>query len=367
MMTQQSGDNQESSTHAPQPVWLFSATTDLLTFSGSALAALLLVMTGHRAGWLDSDEPEWLWVAAILMIDVAHVYATAFRVYLDPPELQRRPWLYWLTPALAFLLGWAVHSESSIWFWRILAYLAVFHFVRQQYGWVALYRARNGEQDRWGWWIDSVTIYAATVYPLLYWHGNLPRQFHWFLEDDFLSLPLVVASVARPLYWVVMVIYFGRSAWRAAVTGFSNPGKDLVVLTTAVCWYVGIITYNSVFAFTVTNVIIHGVPYMVLVYRFRCSSVPQAERPRSRTRLLLAFLGTVWLLAYIEEMLWDLCLWHDRPWLFGSWWNLDAASGFLIPLLAVPQLTHYILDGFIWRRRSNARVSSLVTRRPALD
>jgi hypothetical protein len=36
-------------------------------------------------------------------------------------------------------------------------------------------------------------------------------------------------------------------------------------------------------------------------------------------------------------------------------------------LLAVPQLTHYILDGFIWRRRSNARVSSLVTRRPALD
>jgi hypothetical protein len=25
-----------------------------------------------------------------------------------------------------------------------------------------------------------------------------------------------------------------------------------------------------------------------------------------------------------------------------------------VPLLAVPQLTHYILDGFVWRRKNNA-------------
>jgi hypothetical protein len=25
----------------------------------------------------------------------------------------------------------------------------------------------------------------------------------------------------------------------------------------------------------------------------------------------------------------------------------------LVPLLAVPQITHYVLDGFLWRRRSN--------------
>ena len=26
---------------------------------------------------------------------------------------------------------------------------------------------------------------------------------------------------------------------------------------------------------------------------------------------------------------------------------------YLVPLLALPQLTHYVLDGFIWRRKSN--------------
>jgi hypothetical protein len=26
---------------------------------------------------------------------------------------------------------------------------------------------------------------------------------------------------------------------------------------------------------------------------------------------------------------------------------------FLVPLLAIPQLTHYVLDGFIWRKKSN--------------
>jgi hypothetical protein len=75
-----------------------------------------------------------------------------------------------------------------------------------------------------------------------------------------------------------------------------NPGKDVVVITTAVCWYIGIVTFNSDYAFTVTNVIIHGVPYMVLVYWYRCK----------------------------EQ--------------------------------AVPQITHYVLDGFIWKRKSTRRL-----------
>ena len=39
----------------------------------------------------------------------------------------------------------ALYSRGELVFWRALAYLAVFHFVRQQYGWMALYRARMGE------------------------------------------------------------------------------------------------------------------------------------------------------------------------------------------------------------------------------
>jgi hypothetical protein len=143
--------------------WLFSPVVDLCTFLGSALLALGLLVVGYFAGWLHGDTPEFLWVAAILMIDVAHVYATGFRVYFDPAELRRRPWLYGLAPALAFAVGAALYSESHVWFWRALAYLAVFHFVRQQYGWVALYRAKAGERSTFGLWIDWRSIWRRFI------------------------------------------------------------------------------------------------------------------------------------------------------------------------------------------------------------
>ena len=171
--------------------WLFSPTVDLLTFLGSAVVALALLAVAWPFGWLESESPEWLWVTAVLMIDVAHVYATGFRVYFDPVELRRRPWVYTLTPLLGFLIGLSLYSESKMIFWRTLAYLAVFHFVRQQYGWVALYRSRAGERGRAGFWIDTLAIYLATVYPLIHWHAHLPRRFWWFLN---FGVPVVMQS-----------------------------------------------------------------------------------------------------------------------------------------------------------------------------
>lgn len=344
--------------------WLFSPTVDLFAFLGSALIALGLLAVGAQLGWLESDTPEWMWVAAILMIDVAHVYSTGFRVYFDRDELKRRPWLYGLTPLFALLIGAAVYSESSIYFWRTLAYLAVFHFVRQQYGWVALYRARENDQGRIGWWIDATAIYMATIYPLTYWHAHLPRNFWWFLTGDFASLPIWFASVMEPLYWIALGVYAIRSSYRAIALGQRNPGKDLVVLTTAVCWYVGIITFNSDYAFTVTNVIIHGVPYMVLVYWYSIKGKPTKT---SHVPRIVSFLGIVWVLAYLEEMFWDCGVWRERSWLFGSAWDSGHFEWILVPLLAVPQITHYVLDGFIWRRRSNQRFSTLVSENPSAE
>ncbi len=350
--------------------WLFSPTVDLAAFLGSALFALALLVVGHFLGVLHSDSPEWTWVTAILLIDVAHVYATAFRVYFDPAEFRRRRGLYLLTPVIAFAIGWAVYSEyGSLIFWRVLAYLAVFHFVRQQYGWVALYRRRGDETDRSGWWIDSVAIYLATLYPLVWWHANLPRQFAWFLDSgrDFIDVPAIAQQVLEPIYWCSLLAYGVRSLERGLRFGLWNPGKDIVVATTAVCWHVGIITFNSDYAFTVTNVVIHGIPYFVVVYWSWAASTSLEASASSATpgnilsRLVLAsrwrrivvFLATLWLLAFIEELLWDRGVWHERAWLFGSSWDSDAFDAVLIPMLAVPQITHYILDGFIWKRRSN--------------
>ncbi len=364
--------------------WLFSPTVDLAAFLGSALLSLLLLAVGHQLGVLHGDSPEWTWVTAILLIDVAHVWATAFRVYFDPVEFRRRRGLYLLTPVISFAVGWAVYSEyGSLVFWRLLAYLAVFHFVRQQYGWVALYRNRGHETERFGRWIDSAAIYLATIYPLVWWHAHLPRRFAWFLDSghDFLAVPQIAEQLLEPVYWMALLAYFARLLGRGFRFGQWNPGKDIVVATTAFCWHVGIITFNSDYAFTVTNVVIHGVPYFVIVFWSwsRGSKPDDGQRDASagtarslfrptdggsRFRRILVFFATLWALAFVEELLWDRGVWHERAWLFGAGWQADDYAAVLVPLLAVPQVTHYILDGFIWKRRSNPSLQSLASSAP---
>lgn len=357
--------------------WLFSRRVDLGVFLGSALLAAAAIAIGAVAGVLDGDTPGWAWVPAIVLCDVAHVWSTAFRTYLDPVERRARPKLLVLVPLLGLAAGVALHAFGPLVFWRTLAYLAIFHFVRQQYGWVSLYRARAGETDRATKTVDTAAIYAATLYPLLHWHTHLPRRFSWFVPGDIVALPSFVMPIATAIYGVAMSAYVVRSvvAW---TRGRGNPGKDVVVATTAAAWFTGIIVFDSDYAFTVTNVIMHGVPYFALVYvhsrrataaASARASTSEPARPSLAARLtrnVFVFLGALWLVAFAEELLWDRAVWHDRPWLFGDAWELPTAVHLVVvPLLALPQLVHYVLDGFIWRRRSNPSVAQLVDAPPS--
>jgi hypothetical protein len=348
--------------------WLFGPRLDLAVFLGSALLAFALLGVGALAGALDRGTPDWVWVPAVLLVDVAHVWATGFRVYFDKAELRRRPVLYALVPVLGFASSVTLLAiAGSAVFWRCLAYLAIFHFVRQQYGWVALYRAKCRETDRAGQWLDAATIYSATLYPLLYWHTHLPRHFDWFVPGDVFALPAFLDALARPLYVALLSAYALRSAlqWRR---GEGNLGKDVIVVTTAACWYVGIVALDSDYAFTVTNVLIHGIPYFALVYvtrRATQAAVAPASAAGSRLGRVASFLGLLWFIAYVEEMLWDRAIWQDHGWLFGSPWAVgDHARTVLVALLALPQLTHYVLDGFVWRRRYNPELARVFEPEP---
>jgi hypothetical protein len=340
--------------------WLFSPAIDLSVFLGSAVLSLLLLLLGWQYGFLNSESPDWTWISAVLLIDVAHVWATSFRVYFDTEELKRRPALYSLVPICGYLIGVALYSEGAITFWRVLAYIAVFHFVRQQYGWVALYRAKLKERSRVTYWIDTVTIYLATIYPLAFWMTQLPRNFEWFVQNDFINMPALVAQILFPLYLLSLIVYFAKSIYLYFAEGFANPGKDIIVATTAVCWYVGIVALNSDYAFTVTNVIIHGVPYFALVYWYSQQRRETATKfYRTLSGNWLVFLATLWLLAYVEELFWHRGIWHERLWIFGAadngGWDWEKLKVFLVPLLAIPQLTHYVLDGFLWKRKYNEK------------
>jgi hypothetical protein len=347
-----------------RPAWLFGARLDVSVFLGSFALSMIALAAGAWTGMLDDDTPSWLWVPAVILCDVAHVWATAFRTYLDPGERRARRRLFTVVPVVGLAASIALYALGTMTFWRTLAYLAIFHFVRQQYGWVSLYRARNGERARLGKVIDTAAIYASTLYPLLYWHTHVPRRFSWFVTGDVVALPPFLLPAGFALWALALAAYVVRAIvlWSR---GTPNPGKDLVVATTAVAWYLGIVAFDSDYAFTVTNVFMHGIPYFALVFvQGRRKDAAPAGAPSWTSRVasnVFAYLGVLWVVAFVEELLWDRAVWHDRAWLFGEGWSLTGWELVIVPLLALPQLTHYVLDGFIWKRRSNQALAALAS------
>ncbi|HJV22941.1 MAG TPA: hypothetical protein VJ570_09590 [Holophagaceae bacterium] len=339
---------------APQP-WLFSPRLDLLAFGGSFLLALAVVALGSATGRLAEPLPLGLWLVLVVGVDVAHVHATWLRTYLDPREVRSHPWRYLLVPALAYLGGVAVHQFGALPFWRALAYLAVFHFIRQQAGWISLYQREEARSSAWDRRLDQAAVYAATLWPLAWWHAHLPRPFSWFVAGDFAALvPPWAVDLTFPLYAGLLAAFLLRQAWLALREGTFRAGKTLVLGTTALGWYLGIVRFHSDWAFTALNVLPHGIPYAVLVWqrsaRAGAASGPAAALVKAGPAL---FASLLLLVALGEEWIWDLGIWHDHPALFGEGWNLGAtAQMWLVPLLALPQAVHYLLDGFIWRRPS---------------
>src|SRR5258708_38455690 len=105
------------------------------------------------------------------------------------------------------------YLQSCLLFWRLLASLAVFHFIRQQYGFLRIY-SREEKAPAWARWTDTFTVYYATIYPLLYWHLGEPRNFNWFVDDDLFRFRSGGRlRIATLLYYAMLLLQCGRELW----------------------------------------------------------------------------------------------------------------------------------------------------------
>lgn len=351
----------ETATENRQP-WIYSAAPDSIFILAPPFLITLIIFLFPGMFHDGAEVSPVFWIILVLCVDVAHVYSTLYRTYFDPETFGTRKNLFLLVPLLVFIFGVLVYSMNGLIFWRIAAYLAVFHFIRQQYGFLRIY-SRREKQPKWSYTLDTITIYLLTVYPILWWHLSGPRNFSWFVDGDFyfvhmpwLLLPLQICYWSIASAWVMKEIYF------SVKNRFVNVPKFLLMAGTGLSWYLGIITFNGDLVFTALNVISHGIPYMALIWmhgnKKHVASIPEKKKRTFisaifRPRYLFLFVGILILIAYLEEGLWDRWVWNDHPQYFTLFHFLpkisDSYLAFIVPLLAVPQLTHYVLDGFIWR------------------
>ncbi|MDF2552152.1 MAG: hypothetical protein K0R77_1427 [Chryseobacterium sp.] len=335
--------------------WIHNAKTDgWLILSPPFLILLIIFVFQQQIQSLERGYSFYTWLFLIVFVDVAHVYSTLFKTYFIKTEIRKRPLLYYGIPALSWILGLVLYQFGSLSFWSVLALIAVFHFVRQQYGFMRIY-ARfepNGLSKR----IDEIAIYAATIYPMLYWFKT-PRAFTWFVENEFNWFKNIpdYTQVITIIYFIILSAWIFKTAFEIFRTKQINIPKIAIITGTFLSWYFGIVYFNNDFVFTFLNVISHGIPYVALIYIREIKQKENQQLNRlsvfKSTFGIFLFIAVILGFAFFEEFLWEVLIWREH---FSFDFKLSETwFQFLVPLLVVPQLTHYLLDGFIWRNSKN--------------
>ncbi|WP_264531955.1 hypothetical protein [Flavobacterium sp. N502540] len=335
--------------------WIHKAKTDSLLIIGPSffVLAVVLVFQDYITS-IEDNYSFYTWLFLIVFIDVAHVYATLFKTYFVKEEFLKDKKRLILLPVICFVTGMVLFSFGSLIFWSFLAYIAVFHFIRQQYGFMRLY-ARNEVKTKTSVWIDNLAIYASTIYPMLFWFFSPERKFNWFVENEFFRFESeVILEILFWAYIAILSLYVIRTIIVSVKTKFFNIPKNSIILGTVLSWYFGIVYFNDDLIFTLLNVVSHGIPYMALVYFKEIDGKGGKEigvlTYLKRYNGVLIYIGILVVIAFSEEFLWEFFVWNENI-AVSTNFDFSGWQFLLVPLLSVPQFTHYILDGFIWKTK----------------
>lgn len=341
--------------------WIYSSWIESVFILSPPFISLLGIIFFQQYFLSDAKVSLGAWVILILLIDVAHVYSTLYQTYFHNETFNKRKTLLTLVPLLAWITGVILYEMDKMIFWRVLAYLAVFHFIRQQYGFMRLY-ARVDNQSITQKKIDAWAIYCATIYPILFWHLTSSRKFNWFMEGDFFYFqsPFLL-NVITIIYIIVIAVYIVKEGFQTFKNRSLNIPKNLVIAGTYLSWFFGIIYFNGDLIFTTINVVSHGIPYMALVWITGKKNKDRGGQEITNLNFdlysnlgLILFVLIISLFAYLEEGIWDAVVWREHQEIFQIFSFLPQIQNedllaFILPLLALPQISHYIIDGFIWK------------------
>ncbi len=345
-----------------QSTWIYSPKFDTIWFVFPQLIPAICIFFLPNQ-FLNNQRTEIFpisWILIVLAIDVAHVYSSVYKTYFKEDAWCNFGFKMKYLPVFVWMGGILIYSTSSYLFWSCLAYFAVYHFVRQQYGFFRLYSLPSA--NKWYRKILSLSIYASTVVPILIWHCKGQQNFNWMLAGDFkyINLPFLV-SFLKMFYFLIHLVYIYIEFKEYQFHKKWNIGRMLITLSTSFAWYSSIVLINNDFTFSLVNVIGHGIPYFALVW------VTEKRELNNSSSDFFKFIFSKWGwicfyliifgFAYIEEGLWDSLIWHEHSETFGwiyPFFDLiesDQVLAFMIPLLIMPQVVHYILDAYIWKSK----------------
>jgi hypothetical protein len=141
--------------------WIISRRQDLIWFIGSALISYFAL--GLMALGVGVALIQLIWFFGV---DGPHVQSTVTRTYFDRAERARLGWYLWI-PVPLLLLGPAmVWAGLASLFFLFAVCWQQFHIVKQHFGFVMLYKAKNKDRDRTDFLLDRWLLLSSLLIPL---------------------------------------------------------------------------------------------------------------------------------------------------------------------------------------------------------
>ncbi|HEX7956919.1 MAG TPA: hypothetical protein VF508_08260 [Pyrinomonadaceae bacterium] len=328
--------------------WIISAREDLVWFIGSVAASYALF-----ALYVWGLVPLVPMVAAwAILVDAPHVFATFSRTYFDREERRARGRLLWWS-LLFFAAGpAAVLAGLGFLFFFLAALWAYYHLVKQHYGFMVLYKKKNGDLERADNFLDRALLLLAFTYPFVAFVARdadalrrVPGALHGWL--GVLESALLALTAAAGVAWV------GRQVQRALAGLPLDVPKYLLLAAALPMHWVVLLTPmpHKPIAIVAMLTVYHNLQYHRLVWFHNRKYRDGRERHGaaefiSRRLLHYLALGVVF------------GVWYQVPRQYVNHgadpeaFVTQMASGFLWGYA----LLHYYLDSKIWRVRRDPSV-----------
>src|SRR3989454_1766312 len=151
--------------------WIISAQDDLVWFIGSVASSYVLLAL-YVTGIVSLVPMVAAWA---ILIDAPHVFGTFSRTYFDRTERHNRARLLWGS-LLFFVVGpLMVWAGAAFVFFFIAALWAYYHLVKQHYGFMVLYKKKNGDLAPVDNALDRLLLLFAFNYPFVAFIAQDPQ------------------------------------------------------------------------------------------------------------------------------------------------------------------------------------------------
>jgi len=334
--------------------WIISARDDVIWFIGSVVSSYALLLL-YVSGTLPLVPMVALWA---ILIDAPHVFGTFSRTYFDRTERKNRARLLWGS-LLFFAIGpLMVLAGAGFVFLFVAALWAYYHLVKQHYGFMVLYKKKNGDLARIDNFLDRGLLLFAFNYPFVEFIARDP--------DAMARVPALlrggVSGFAKLLLVgtiLFFVVWLGRQVQRAFSCEPLNAPKYLLLAAAIPMHWIVLLTPmpHKPIAIVAILTIYHNLQYHRLIWFHN-------QKYKSREKYGAAELISRRVIYYIAFGVLFGVIYQGPRQILGYLGLQSVAAGGELPFVVQLGISflwgyafiHYYLDSKIWRVRRDPSV-----------